>query len=73
MINSILNNTKQRGHSIHATLTPFWAERLGKTKLEARQLSNRGGILKCELRGQCVLICGQAVVYLRGEITTNIG
>ena len=58
--------------SIHATLTPFWAERLGKTKLEARQLSNRGGVLKCELQGQRVLICGQAVVYLRGEITSSI-
>jgi PhzF family phenazine biosynthesis protein len=59
--------------SIHATLTPFWAERLGKTKLEARQLSNRGGVLKCELLGERVLICGQAVVYMRGEITTSIG
>jgi predicted PhzF superfamily epimerase YddE/YHI9 len=59
--------------SIHATLTPFWAERLGKTKLQARQLSNRGGELKCELYGNRVLICGQAVVYMRGEITINIG
>ena len=55
--------------SIHATLTPFWAERLGKTKLEARQLSARGGVLKCELQGGRVLICGQAMVYMRGEIT----
>ncbi len=59
--------------SIHATLTPFWAERLSKTKLEARQLSNRGGVLKCELQGNRVLICGQAMVYMRGEITTMIG
>lgn len=59
--------------SIHATLTPFWAARLGKTKLEARQLSHRGGVLKCELQSNRVLICGQAMVYMRGEITTVIG
>ncbi len=58
--------------SIHATLTPFWAARLGKTKLEARQLSHRGGILHCELAGERVLIRGQAVVYLRGEISPQI-
>jgi PhzF family phenazine biosynthesis protein len=58
--------------SIHATLTPFWAERLGKTKLGARQLSNRGGVLRCELLGNRVLICGQAMVYMRGEITQDI-
>jgi PhzF family phenazine biosynthesis protein len=54
--------------SIHATLTPFWAERLGKTVLQARQVSQRGGVLECELAGERVLIRGQAVVYLRAEI-----
>jgi PhzF family phenazine biosynthesis protein len=54
--------------SIHATLTPFWAERLGKTVLQARQVSQRGGVLECELVGERVLIRGQAVVYLRAEI-----
>jgi PhzF family phenazine biosynthesis protein len=54
--------------SIHATLTPFWAERLGKKVLHARQISQRGGVLECELLGERVLIRGQAVVYFRAEI-----
>jgi PhzF family phenazine biosynthesis protein len=54
--------------SIHATLTPFWAARLGKQVLHARQVSQRGGVLECEMAGERVLIRGQAVVYLRGEI-----
>ncbi|MBV8048187.1 MAG: PhzF family phenazine biosynthesis protein [Paludibacterium sp.] len=55
--------------SIHAALTPFWAERLGKTQLVARQLSARGGILYCALEGDRVLVSGHAVEYLRGTIT----
>jgi len=55
--------------SAHCTLTPYWAARLGKTNLTARQLSSRGGELHCELRGDRVIISGQAVEYLRGEIS----
>jgi PhzF family phenazine biosynthesis protein len=55
--------------SSHCTLIPYWAKRLGKTKLVARQLSRRGGELHCELRGDRVEIAGRAVEYLRGEIT----
>jgi predicted PhzF superfamily epimerase YddE/YHI9 len=54
--------------SAHCTLVPYWAARLGKRKLIAKQLSARGGDLSCELRGDRVLICGNAVEYLRGEI-----
>jgi PhzF family phenazine biosynthesis protein len=54
--------------STHCNLIPFWAERLGKKKLFARQLSKRGGELFCELRGDRVGIGGQAVTYLIGEI-----
>ena len=53
----------------HTTLIPYWAQRLGKTKLHARQVSARGGELWCELRGPRVGIAGHAVLYLRGEIT----
>jgi predicted PhzF superfamily epimerase YddE/YHI9 len=49
--------------SAHCTLIPYWAERLGKTKLHARQLSARGGELFCELRGDRVGIGGRAVLY----------
>jgi PhzF family phenazine biosynthesis protein len=54
--------------SSHCNLIPFWAERLGKTGLFARQVSARGGELFCELKGDRVKIGGNAVLYLKGEI-----
>jgi PhzF family phenazine biosynthesis protein len=54
--------------SAHCTLVPYWAGRLEKTRLTAKQLSLRGGELDCESRGDRVAICGSAVEYLRGEI-----
>lgn len=55
--------------SSHCTLAPYWAKRLGKTRLAARQLSTRGGEISCELHGDRVLIGGRTVEYLHGEIT----
>ncbi|MFZ1701629.1 MAG: PhzF family phenazine biosynthesis protein [Pyrinomonadaceae bacterium] len=54
--------------SSHCNLIPFWSERLGKTKLFARQVSARGGELFCELAGDRVKIGGNAVLFLKGEI-----
>ena len=54
--------------SAHSSLIPFWAERLGKDKMIARQLSPRGGTLYCENCGDRVKIAGKAVLYLHGEI-----
>lgn len=54
--------------SAHCTLAPYWAARLGKTTLHARQVSRRGGELICELRGERVILRGQAVRYLEGVI-----
>ncbi len=54
--------------SSHCTLIPFWAERLGKSELLARQLSKRGGTLYCRHLGSCVEIGGKAALYLEGEI-----
>lgn len=54
--------------SAHSTLIPFWAERLGKNTLHAYQLSQRGGELFCEARGDRVRISGHAVLYAKGEI-----
>jgi PhzF family phenazine biosynthesis protein len=54
--------------SAHCTLIPFWAERLGKRALTARQVSRRGGELRCELRGERVSIAGEAADYLEGTI-----
>jgi PhzF family phenazine biosynthesis protein len=54
--------------SAHCTLVPYWAKRLGKPRLEALQVSARGGALRCELRGDRVAIAGRAVQYLHGTI-----
>ncbi len=53
----------------HCTLVPYWAARLGKTKLHALQVSTRGGELWCELLGDRVAISGRAVPYLEGTIS----
>ncbi len=55
--------------SSHCTLVPYWAKRLGKNQLEARQLSRRIGALRCALDGDRVSIAGRAVLYLEGQIT----
>jgi PhzF family phenazine biosynthesis protein len=52
----------------HCVLTPYWAERLGKTKLFARQVSRRGGEIHCTLKGDRIGLAGQAILFLRGEI-----
>jgi PhzF family phenazine biosynthesis protein len=57
--------------SAHCTLVPYWAARLGKSKLSARQISARGGDLMCELKGDRVTIAGRTVEYLRGEISVD--
>ena len=54
--------------SAHCNLIPFWAERLGKNEMFARQISARGGELFCELKNDRVKIGGNAVLYLKGEI-----
>lgn len=59
--------------SSHCNLIPFWAERLGKTEMFARQLSPRGGEIYCELAGDRVKIGGNAVLYMKGEIYVEAG
>lgn len=54
--------------SAHSSLVPLWSGKLGKTVLEAEQLSQRGGKLYCELWDGFVRIAGRAVLYLKGEI-----
>jgi PhzF family phenazine biosynthesis protein len=55
--------------SAHCTLVPYWVERLGKSELEARQISPRGGKLRCTLQGDRVTLAGHAVLYLEGRIS----
>ena len=54
--------------SAHCVLAPYWAKRLGKATLHARQLSERGGELWCEVAGDRVLLKGKAVVTLEGSL-----
>jgi PhzF family phenazine biosynthesis protein len=54
--------------STHCSLAPYWGQRLGKTSLHARQISERGGELWCEVKGERVILKGNAVLTLRGEL-----
>lgn len=54
--------------SAHCTLTPYWAGRLGKKQLRAKQISRRGGELGCEHRGRRTRVSGRCALYLRGTI-----
>jgi len=54
--------------SAHCMLTPYWAQALGKSKMQARQLSARGGELTVELKGERVRIGGRVMPYLEGMI-----
>ena len=56
--------------SAHCSLIPFWAERLGKDKLSAEQLSQRTGKLQCEDKGNRVIISGTAKTYSIGNLWT---
>jgi hypothetical protein len=50
-------------------LTPYWANRLGKIEMQARQISARGGNLTCLLNGERVAISGHAYEYMKAEIS----
>ncbi|MGZ5219296.1 MAG: PhzF family phenazine biosynthesis protein, partial [Chitinophagaceae bacterium] len=54
--------------SAHSQLIPFWSEKLGKTLLKAKQLSERGGDIHCEQNGDRVIIGGNCVFYMKGEV-----
>lgn len=54
--------------SAHCTLAPYWAKRLGKDCLTAKQLSKRTGRLSCRVAGDRVFISGRTVPYLEGQI-----
>jgi predicted PhzF superfamily epimerase YddE/YHI9 len=54
--------------SAHCALAPYWASRLGRETLTARQVSKRGGTLVVTLAGNRVLLTGHAVTVLAGEL-----
>ncbi len=55
--------------SAHCTLAPYWAGRLGKRVLSARQVSKRGGRVACALKDERVLLSGSAVTFMEADIT----
>jgi PhzF family phenazine biosynthesis protein len=55
--------------SAHCELAPYWAEKLNKNMLKARQLSIRSGLVLCELNKDRVTLTGNAIDYMIGEIT----
>tara|TARA_B100001059_G_C17711181_1_gene515573 strand:+ start:239 stop:1021 length:783 start_codon:yes stop_codon:yes gene_type:complete len=57
--------------SAHTTLIPYWANKLNKTRLHAKQVSSRGGELFCKNLEQRVLIGGEAKLYMKGELKIN--
>ena len=54
--------------SAHCTLVPYWAGKLNKDKLTAKQVSKRVGHLHCENQTSKVLVTGQAITYLEGHV-----
>jgi predicted PhzF superfamily epimerase YddE/YHI9 len=54
--------------SSHCTLAPFWAERFGRTELTGYQASVRGGTVRVRVEGDRVILGGQAVTVMRGEL-----
>ncbi|EPH95327.1 phenazine biosynthesis protein, PhzF family [Enterococcus faecalis 13-SD-W-01] len=53
--------------SAHSNLIPYWGQRMKKNSMDAKQLSARGGLLRCELKEDRVIIGGKAVLYAKGE------
>lgn len=55
--------------STHCELTPYWAQRTGKSLLQARQISQRGGAMQCELHGSRVRLTGKAVTFMEAVLS----
>ena len=54
--------------SAHTALGPYWAGRLGQTAFTAYQASPRGGVIRVAVQGDRVLLGGQAVTVMTGEL-----
>lgn len=55
--------------SAHTMLTPYWASRLGKEEMVARQISKRGGTVYCRMKGDRVELGGHACTVMQGEVS----
>ena len=59
--------------SAHCALGPYWSRQLGKTEFTAYQASPRGGVVRVRISGERVILGGQAVTVLRGELAGAAG
>ena len=57
--------------SAHCALAPYWSAKLGKQEMRAYQASARGGELRVRLAGERVILCGQAVTVLTGQLAAD--
>jgi PhzF family phenazine biosynthesis protein len=53
----------------HASIAPYWAERLGRPRIRAFQASRRGAVFECTMRGARVAFAGRCIPYMEGTIT----
>jgi len=58
--------------SAHCCTGPYWREKLGKDELTAYQASKRGGTVKIKFSGDRVLLSGQAITVMVGELDVSI-
>jgi len=56
--------------SAHCTLAAWWSAKLGRSALVASQLSSRGGTVKMHVSGDRVMLSGQAITVLTGELVS---
>jgi PhzF family phenazine biosynthesis protein len=54
--------------SAHSQLIPFWSKKLDKKNMTALQLSKRGGKIYCEQKEDRVIMAGNCIFYMKGEI-----
>ena len=55
--------------SAHCIIAPYWAEQLNKKTVVGKQVSARSGEVHCQLLGERIILTGQCVDYMQGEIT----
>ena len=59
--------------SAHCTLAPYWQQKLGKDEMVGYQASARGGIVRVRVLGERVILGGQAITVMRGELAREVG
>lgn len=55
--------------SAHCEMAPYWAKKLNRNELVAKQLSARSGIVHCQVADDRVVLSGSACDYMRGVIS----